>query len=164
MSSPERTWPVPVHRGGGVVVVVLPLRGRCDGTVRAAAAYAMAAESRLTFALIMPQPDLASASLMALPYTELWFDYELEMTTELSELLFEMDVRWSMVPVYHPPRDMLSLVRAVDADVVLVHDCGRTGRLSLERWRTRRMAALLADNTDAVVHLVCAPWNEPLVP
>ncbi|TKA11215.1 hypothetical protein [Actinacidiphila oryziradicis] len=163
MSAPERTWPTEVHRRGGGVFVVLPPHGYCPGTVRAAAAYASAAESTLTVAVLLPWPDPFNGFAVSLPYTDFLFDYELQITSELTQLLHTGEVHWNLVLLHYPKQELLSVVRAVDAAVVLVHECRRAWRFSLLRWKARRLAAVVADRTDARVHVICAPWNEFLV-
>jgi hypothetical protein len=151
----------PTEADGGVLVV-LPPYGYCPGTVRAAATFAVAADATLTIAVLLPMPDPFQGMVLALPYRELLFDYELQMTSELTQLLSPAGVRWNLLALYHPKQELPAAVRSVDASVVLVHECRQAWRLSPLRWRVRRLAELLARRTDARVQLFCVPPSECL--
>lgn len=161
MSGPPRlAGPTAIRRGEGGVVAVLPVQRFCPGTVHTAVAYARAAGVPLIFAMIMPWPDPLHGYAVTLPYKELWFDYELQLSNDLTPLLEDTGVGWSLYPVFQPARELPALVDATGAAVVMVHQCSRQGRFSLARRRTRRLATALADRTEASVQLVCTPWDE----
>ncbi|MEW2299815.1 hypothetical protein AB0958_07520 [Streptomyces sp. NPDC006655] len=164
MSRLELTALFPACRDGRNVVLVLPVERLCETTVRSAAAYTRDRGGTLTFALIMPWPPPMSAGAVALPYGELWFEYELRTDMDLSEILYDTDVPWTLVPVFHVSRDIPYLAGSVGAGVVLIPDSGRSGWFSPARRRARRLAVEVSRRTGAAVHSVPVPWHEGVIP
>lgn len=143
MNAPDSSRAAQQVRG---VVVVLPSSERFDDTVLAAAEHAGEAGVELTVAVVLPQPHpLAAWAGGVPPYPDLRFDCELQITTELMELLGPSGVRWRLVLIDDLVTDLPPVLRELDADVVLVH-----------HWRflRRRKLTALARRCGVRIHLV----------
>jgi hypothetical protein len=135
-------------------VVVLPSPGENLSTVLTAATYVRTVGVTLTIAAVLQRAHPLNGWGVTMSYPELWLEYELQLMTELTDLLCTSGVRWHLLTLRSLTADLPPVLRAIDAGIVLVHGCESRRRFSPRRLIIRRETAALARRTSVPVHLV----------